>query len=156
MPDPEVIDRKAVRILAEARAIRSATIFGQPGGWSIRIRYGEVERAIAVQRASAPRVWRTLLAAVVYVRDELGVLRFEVDMTGHNAGAKPRRRPDQAAALRRAHEAAEHDRWFRAEVEKAAAEAEASDPDWQSDEEVMADARRHYEAHEAWRSKTKH
>ncbi len=156
MTETSIIDGKAVRTLVEARAIRSATILGAPGGWSILVRYGDAERAVAAQRARAPRLWRTLAAAAAYIRDDLGVLRFEVDMAGHAPDARPRRRPDQAAALRRAHEAAEHDRWFRAEIEKAAAEAESPDAVWIDHETVEEDMRRQRAALEARLAGTSH
>ncbi len=156
MTAPDIIDGKVVRSLVEARAIRGATILGQPGGWAILVRYGDAERAVAAQRARAPRLWRTLTAAAAYVRDDLGIQRFDVDMAGHQPDAKPRRRPDQAAALRRAHEAAEHDRWFRAEVEKAAAEAESPGAIWIDQEEIEEDMRRQRATLEARLAGMKH
>jgi len=146
---PEIIDGRAVRSLVEAHAIRGATILGQPGGWAVLVRYGAAERAVAAQRARRPRLWRNLNAAAAYVRDDLGVARFEVDTVGHKPDPAARRRPDQAAALRRMHAAAEHDTWFRAEVGKAIAEADAPNAVWIPHEEVEEDMRRQREAIEA-------
>lgn len=115
---PETIDSKAVKSLVDAHAIRGATIFGQPGGWAVLVRYGALERAIAAQKSGTTRVWRHLDTAAAFVRQELGLPRFEVDTVGHDPHALERRRPDTAARQRRAHEAAEHDKWFRAEVQK--------------------------------------
>lgn len=148
-PPPEIIDGKAVRSLVEAQAIRGATILGQPGGWAVLVRYGTAERAVAAQRARQPRLWRNLNSAAAYVRDDLGVVRFEVDTAGHQPDAVARRRPDQAAALRRMHAAAEHDAWFRAEVGKAIAEADAPDAVWIPQEDVEEDMRRQRAALEA-------
>lgn len=114
---PETIDGKAVQSLVEAQAIHSATVLGQPGGWAVLVRYGVLERAVAIQRTRTPRLWRTLPAAAAFVQDQLGLARFEVDAAGFEPGTSPRR-PDQAERLRHAHEAAEHDRWFRGEVQK--------------------------------------
>jgi len=115
---PDIIDGKAVQSLVEARAILGATLIGRPGGWNVLVRYGALERAVAAQRARAPRLWRNLATAVAFVRDELGVARFEVDAGGHAPDAAVRRRPDQTERLRKQREAAEHDAWFRAEVQK--------------------------------------
>ena len=115
---PEIIDGKAVQSLVEAHAIRGAVVLGQPGGWAVLVRYGALERAVAAQRARKPRLWRNLATAAAFVRDELGVARFEVDTLDHEPGADRRRRPDQAARMKHKHEAGEHDAWFRAEVEK--------------------------------------
>lgn len=115
---PDIVDGKTAERLAEGQAIQAATILGQPGGWAVRIRYGSTERVIAAQRAQRPRLWRNLNTAAAYVRETLGMDRFEVDATAHDPAAIDRSRPDTAERQRQAHEAAEHDRWFRAEVQK--------------------------------------
>lgn len=117
---PDLIAGKAVRSLVEAQAIRAATILGQPGGWAVLVRYGTAERAIAAQRSRRMRLWRNIATAVAFVRDELGLPRFEVDASSHDATGG-NSRPDTAARQRRAHEAAAHDAWFRSEVEKTIA-----------------------------------
>lgn len=115
---PEIIDGKAVKSLAEARAIRSVLVLGRPGGWSVVVRYGEAERTVAAQRSRRPRLWRNLATAAAYVRHELGLERFEVDTADHDPEAIERKRPDQTERLRRQREAAAHDGWFRAEVQR--------------------------------------
>ena len=99
---PETIDGKAVHNLVEADAIRGATVLGQKGGWAVLIRYGALERAVAAQHAKTPRLWRDLAAAAAYVRDELGLARFEVDARAHEPDPGARRHPDEAQRLRRA------------------------------------------------------
>ena len=115
---PDIIDGKAVQSLVEAHAIRGAVVLGQPGGWAVLVRYGALERAVAAQRARKPRLWRNLATAAAFVRDELGVVRFEVDALDHDPNAIARKRPDQAERLRQQRQAVEHDKWFRAEVRK--------------------------------------
>lgn len=115
---PKTLDSKAAKSLVDAKAIHGATVLGQPGGWAVLVRYGGLERAIAAQRSGSLRLWRHLDTAAAFVRQELGLSRFEVDAIGHDPDAFKRRRPDAADRQRRAHEAAEHDRWFRAEIEK--------------------------------------
>lgn len=134
---PEIIDGKAVQSLVEAHAIRGAVVLGQPGGWAVLVRYGALERAVAAQRARTPRLWRNLATAAAFVRDELGVARFEVDAQAHAPDAGTRRRPDQAARMKHKHEAAEHDAWFRAEVEKSLARADSGEAEWIPHETVM-------------------
>ena len=135
---PEIIDGKAVQSLVDAHAIRGAVVLGQPGGWAVLVRYGALERAVAAQRAKTPRLWRNLTTAAAFVRDELGLVRFEVDAQAHEADAGARRRPDQAARMKARHEAADHDAWFRAEVEKGIARADSPDAKWIPHKEVMA------------------
>lgn len=115
---PDIVDGKTAERLAEGEAIQAATILGRPGGWAVLIRYGSTERVIAAQRSRRPRLWRNLNTAAAYVRETLGMARFDVDATAHDPGAVDRSRPDTAERQRQAHEAAEHDRWFRAQVQK--------------------------------------
>jgi hypothetical protein len=136
--EPEIIDGKAVQSLVEAQAIRGATVLGQRGGWVVLVRYGALERAVAAQRARKPRLWRNLATAAAFVRDELGLARFDVDAQAHEPDAGGRRRPDQAARMKARHAAAEHDAWFRAEVEIGLKEADDPDTRWIPHEEAMA------------------
>ena len=115
----ETIDGKTVKNLAGAHALNGAVVFGQPGGYAVLVRYGVNERAVAAQRSRRVRIWRNLNTAASYVRDELGLARFEIDMTDHDPAAVERKRPDTAERQRQIHEAAEHDAWFRGEVQKA-------------------------------------
>lgn len=115
----DIVDSKTVKNLAEAHSIGGAVVFGQSGGWAIAVRYGAVERVIAAQRSGRARLWRNLNTAVAYVRDELGVARFEIDTSDYDADANERKRPDQTERLRRQREAASYDAWFRGKVQEA-------------------------------------
>jgi asparagine synthetase A len=114
-----MLDGKAVKKLAIAHALTGATVLGQPGGFAVLVKYGAVERAVAAQRSGRMRIWRNLNTAAAYVRDELGLVRFEIDMTAHDLAAIERKRPDTAARQRQLHAADEHGAWFRSQVQKA-------------------------------------
>jgi hypothetical protein len=116
-PQPDIIESKAVKSLVEARGLRGATILGQPGGWAVLVRYGALERAIAAQRSRQMRLWRNVNTAIAYVRDELGLARFEIDTVAHTPDPQARKRPDQSERLRKQREAADYDTWFRAQVQ---------------------------------------
>ncbi|WP_245197321.1 MULTISPECIES: hypothetical protein [Labrys] len=124
---PEIVDGRTIRGLVEARALRGATILGQPGGWAVLVRYGDTERAVAAQRARKARLWRNLNTAASYVSEELGLSRFEVDSTDHQPDAIERKRPDSAERLRKQHEAAAYDAWFRAMAQEGIEAADRSD-----------------------------
>jgi hypothetical protein len=134
----ELVDGKVVRGLVETRAIKSAIVVGIAGGWNVLIRYGSMERAVTAQRSSRARLWRNLNTAAAYVRDELGLPRFEVDAFQHDLSAVDRSRPDTAERQRRAHTAADHDAWFRDEVKKSLEEADAPDASWTDNDEVAS------------------
>lgn len=116
---PDTIDGKAVKTLAMAHALNGAVVLGRPGGFAVLVKYGTNERAIAAQRSRRMRIWRNLNTAAAYVREELGLVRFEIDMTEHDPAAVERKRPDTAERQRQLHEAGEHDAWFRSQVQKA-------------------------------------
>ena len=133
-----IVDGKAVQSLADANAISGATVLGQPGGWAVLVRYGAIERAVAAQRARKPRLWRNLATAAAFVRDELGIARFEVDAEAHEPDVARRRRPDQAARMKARHAAADHDVWFREQVEIGTREAGDPATQWVDHGEVLA------------------
>jgi hypothetical protein len=133
----ETIDHPTLVNLVEVGAVRGAHVVGQPGGWAIIVRYGPAERTLAAQRSRRVRLFKKMEALVSYLRG-VGISTFDVDAANYAADIpSSRKRPDRAAALRRAHEAAEHDKWFREQVEIGVAEADAPGAVWIPHEEVM-------------------
>jgi hypothetical protein len=117
---PEIIDTAMAKQLIDAQAIRSASIVGQAGGWSVILKLGTVERSLAAQRSKNVRVWRSLDRCVAFMRGELGLAKIDqLDASGYDPEGPARTtRADAADRLKRAHEAAAHDQWFRAQVEE--------------------------------------
>lgn len=131
-----MIDHTALSRLVEAGAVRNAHVVGQHGGWSLLVRYGTVERALVAQRSKQIRVFRRMDTVVSYLRD-IGIQQFDVDAVGYeDAGGTRHSRPDRAEALRRAHEAAVHDKWFRRQVETALNEADSPAVSWVNSEDA--------------------
>ncbi|MCR9023632.1 hypothetical protein NW939_03245 [Aeromonas caviae] len=54
---------------------------GQPAGWTLLVRYGLAERALAAQRSKQVRVFRKLDTLAPYLQ-QIGVSRFEVNAAG--------------------------------------------------------------------------
>lgn len=115
------IDTLLARKMVEASAIRGASIIGLPGGWSVMLKYGMQEKPLGTQRTDKPRTWRSLDSCVEYLKKELHIVRIEgIDASNYSAGDLGRNtRPDASARMRRAHEAAEYDKWFRRQVQEA-------------------------------------
>ncbi|CDY78042.1 Prevent host death protein, Phd antitoxin [Caballeronia glathei] len=138
----ETITHDSVTRLVEAGAIRAAQVVGQPGGWGVIFKYGTLERPLAAQRGNV-RVFRRFEAIVAYLRD-MGIVHFEVDAADYDphapASARSESNAERARAqMKAAHEAAAYDKWFRAEI--TAAIAEADDPATQKvAHEVVAEA----------------
>lgn len=138
----ETIDHGTLARLVEAGAVRGVHVVGQPGGWSLRVKYGAAERTLAAQRSRQARVFRRMETLVSYLKD-VGIERFDVDAADYEAeGGKAHARPDRAEAMRRTHEAAAHDRWFRGQIEEAIKEADDPNTEWVSHEVVKQEMAR--------------
>ena len=134
----ETINHATLEQLIDADAVRSATVVGVQGGWSVLVRYGMAERRLAAKRGGV-RTWRRLDAVAGYLRG-LGLARFEVDAVNHE-DTPGQKRPDRAKAMRELHDAAEHDRWFREQVEEAVRVADSPNAIWHDQNDVMQEMR---------------
>lgn len=114
----ETIDHTTLSKLAEAGAVRSAHVVGQDGGWGILVKYGMTERALAAQRSHKVRIFRKLETLVSYLKT-VGIARFDVDAANYDGSTGSRARPDQSAKMKKAHEAAAYDEFFRQRVQSA-------------------------------------
>lgn len=137
---PKTVDHGTLARLVEAGAVLAAHVVGQPDGWSLRVKCGADERTLTTQRSRQTRVFRRMETLVSYLKD-VGIEYFDVNATDYD-GEKTFTRPDRAEAMRRTHEAASHDRWFRAQVEEAVREANNPDTDWISHAAVKGDMTR--------------
>lgn len=110
------IDHSTLAHLIEAGAVRGADIVGQPGGWEVVIKYGMTERALAAKRG-AVRVFKRFETLVAYLKG-LGIAEYQVNAANYDREADKahKARPDSAARLKRAHEAAAYDAWLKAKV----------------------------------------
>ncbi|MCL2523508.1 MAG: hypothetical protein FWF20_07175 [Betaproteobacteria bacterium] len=107
----DTIDHGTLSRLVEAGAVQGAHIIGQPGGWSIMVRYGAHERPLAAQRSRNIRLFRRFETLVSYLKG-VGIARFDVDAASYDPAAATRR-PDRSAAMKRANAAVAYDDWFR-------------------------------------------
>lgn len=115
----ETIDHTTLTKLAEAGVVRSAHVVGQAGGWGILVKYGMTERALAAQRSHQVRIFRKLETLVDYLKG-IGIPRFDVDAVNYDPDSVTvHKRPDRAAAMKSAHEAAAYTKWLKAEVQEA-------------------------------------
>ena len=84
----ETITHPTLVQLVAAGAIRVVVAVGQPGGWSLLLRYGLAERALAAQRSKQLRVFRKLDTLQAYLQ-QIGVIRFEVDAANFMVALRP-------------------------------------------------------------------
>lgn len=115
----QTIDTTTARHMAETGTIRGAAIVGQAGGWCVMLKMGMTEKPLGGVRSDKPRMWRSVDTLLKYLRKDLHIVKIDsIDATHHNDADVMRvGRPDQAARMKRAHEAAAYDEWLRAEVQ---------------------------------------
>lgn len=134
----ETIDHTTLSRLVEAGAVRGAHVVGRTGGWAVLVRYGAAERLLAAQRSRQVRLFKKMETLVSYLKS-MGILQFEVDAADYEPEmVKTHSRPDRAAALRNAHEAAAHDAWFREQVRIGLDEANDPATQWVSNDEAKS------------------
>ena len=114
----ETIDQGMLEKLIESDSVRSANVVAQTGGWGLVIQYGTKEGMLAVRRGNV-RLWTKLETLVTFL-GRMGIDHFAVDASRFDVNAKPARtRSDSSERLRRAHEAAAYDKWFREQVQES-------------------------------------
>lgn len=117
--------------MAGASVIRGAFIIGRPGGWSVTLRPGRVEKHLGTRCTDNPRTWRSLDAGMAYLHDKRQIVRVDLpDATQDSEGDMSRRpRQDVAQRMKGAHEAAAYDTWFRTQVQATINDPRPSVPD---------------------------
>jgi len=120
------INHSALAKLVESGTVRAAHVVGCSGGWGIIVKCGRTVRPLAAQRGKV-RLFSKLETVAAYLKG-IGIARFDVDALGYDAEHARRTRPDRAAALKRAHEAAAYDKWFRSQVQVALDDSRPSIP----------------------------
>lgn len=93
------IKEPVLRELIHASTDVAATVTGQEKGFSVSVRFPNGERTLATTRGTI-RLFASLDTAGAFIRD-IGLPRFDVDMSGHEPGRLRKPRPDRAEALRR-------------------------------------------------------
>lgn len=121
------IDHQTLARLADEHAMRDTLVIGRPGGWCVEVEL-DGTRGRLVSKRGGPRLFGRLETLAAYLK-EVGIERFIVKAEGFEP-APARKRPDAAERLARTHEAAQHDAWFRRQVEKALEEASQPEAEW--------------------------
>ena len=139
-PD-KTIDHGTLRRLVDAGAQVGAEVVGGAGGWGVVIRYGRASQTLAATRG-APRTWRQFETLASYLK-ELGIVEYRVntaEFTSGTAVAKPGDKRSAAASerMKRAHQAAAHDTWFREQVQASIDDPRASVEDAVAKKEFAA------------------
>ncbi|MGC2163001.1 MAG: hypothetical protein WA634_13900 [Silvibacterium sp.] len=92
------IKEPLLRELIQATGQVRASIAGKSKGFALVFHVGGTDKTLLTSRGTI-RMFASLNTAAAFVRD-LGIPRFEVDMTSHQPGRLRNARPDRAEALR--------------------------------------------------------
>lgn len=119
IPD-KTIDHSTLRRLVNAGATVGAEVLGSPGGWGVVISYGRARQTLAATRGK-PRTFRQFETLAGYLK-ELGITQYSVNAAEFTLGAAPATAADKRSAtaserMKRTHQAAAYDAWFRAQVQ---------------------------------------
>jgi hypothetical protein len=106
-----------LRDLVSAGVVKTATIRGQKGGFSVRANMGVQERVLA-NKLGHVKIFATTDTAVRELA-RLGLLSFTVDISQYEKGLLRAPRVDVTERAKRAAVALEHEQWFRAQVDEA-------------------------------------
>lgn len=131
----ETIPHKTFASLAKAGALTGVTLTAHGRSWSVVAQVRKTLYAIEAKRGG-PREFAKPETAIKYL-SELGIKKYELDASAYDPDAKPSHsRPDAATKLRQAHAAAEHDAWFREQVDIGLKEADSPNAVWISHDDV--------------------
>jgi coenzyme F420-reducing hydrogenase delta subunit len=130
MPTPDkTIDHSTLCRLIDAGADVGAEVVGGADGWGVVISYGRASQTLAATRG-APRTWRQFETLASYLK-ELGIVEYRVNTAEFAPGAAASKQADKRSSaaserMKRAHQAAAHDTWFREQVQASIDDPRAS------------------------------
>lgn len=137
----QTLTLEQLRTATEAGGVSSVTLQALGGEFFLRIKTkNNAEAILARARSTAPRAFSNPMLAINLLR-KLGIVLGTFDLSQWNPGEKAisRTRPDRSAAMKQAHEAVEHDKWFRAQVARGLKEADDPATEWAPHEVVKED-----------------
>lgn len=141
MPSPDkTIDHGTLRRLVDAGAHVGAEVIGATGGWGVVINYARASQTLSATRGQ-PRTWRQFETLAGYLKD-LGITEVRVNTAefepGPSAGKKDKRSSIASDRMKRAHQAAAYDSWFREQVQASMDDPRPSIDDEQARKQFAA------------------
>jgi len=116
-PD-KTIDHGTLRRLVDAGMHVGAEVIGAAGGWGVVINYARASQTLSATRGQ-PRTWRQFETLAGYLKD-LGITEVRVNTAefepGPSTGKQDKRSTTASDRMKRAHQAAAYDSWFREQI----------------------------------------
>lgn len=133
------IDHGTLRRLVAAGAHVGAEVVGTGRRWGVVINYGRTSQTLAATRGQ-PKTFRQFETLASYLK-QLGIVEYRVNAAEFEPGATEKTAPDRRSVtaserMKRAHEAAAHDAWFREQVRLGLAEADDPATGWVSSKDA--------------------
>lgn len=127
-PD-KTIDHGTLRRLVAAGARVGAEVVGASGSWGVVIRYGRSSQTLAATRGQ-PKTFRQFETLAGYLK-ALGIVEYRVNAAEFEPSGARKEAPDRRSVtaserMKRAHEAAAYDAWFREQVQASMDDARPS------------------------------
>ena len=118
-PD-KTIDHGTLRRLVDAGANVGAEVVGAAGRWGVVINYGRASQTLAATRGK-PRTFGQFETLAGYLKD-LGITEYRVNAAEFEPGTAATSPADKRSAtasqrMKRAHQAAAYDAWFREQLQ---------------------------------------
>ena len=117
-PD-KTIDHGTLRRLVDAGAHVGAEVIGAAGSWGVVISYGHASQTLSATRGQ-PRTWRQFETLASYLKD-LGITEVRVNTAEFEPASaavmRDKRSTTASDRMKRAHQAAAYDTWFRQQVQ---------------------------------------
>jgi hypothetical protein len=133
VPTPEkTIAHGTLRRLIDAGANVIAEVTGDIEGWGVAISYERVTQRLAATRGQ-PRIFRQFETLAGYLK-ELGIVEYRVNAAAFEPAAASRSADDKrslaaSARMKHAHQAAEYDTWFKAQLQASVDDPRPGVPD---------------------------
>jgi hypothetical protein len=121
MPAPDkTIDHSTLRRLVAAGTRVGAEVVGTGGSWGVVINCGRTRQTLAATRGR-PKTFRQFETLAGYLKG-LGIVEYRVNAAAFEPGSPQKSAPDRRSItaserMKRAHEAAAYDSWFRDQVQ---------------------------------------
>lgn len=136
----QTLTLEQLRATTDAGGVLGVTLQAQGPAFLIKIETRRGDRLLATTRNREPRKFVDPRKAMLLLRD-LGIRDMRIDgaqWRPEEADLEKTARPDRAQAMKQAHEAAAHDKWFREQVAQGLEEADDPATVWVSQEEASA------------------
>ena len=116
----ELIAPNSLKDLVDADVIRHATVVAENKSFKINVKYGMVERTVAVRTRGGQikeREFSSLGAVARFMREKIHLSKYEIDAANFDPTVKVVKRPDTSKRLTAAHAALSHSEWATQKVQ---------------------------------------